>query len=274
MTKVAVTGYTGNIGSRMVLDYGYSPLVCDITRPNDIKDAIKITKPDVILHLAGKANVNWCEAQENQEDTILTNYRGSQNVFEQAGRNGIPVVYVSSDHIFSGNGLGSYKETDFPTEHNPPKNFYGQSKLAVEGLGSIYLNTHIVRTSTLFWKESQSISGIMASIKAGVDVHLPVYMWRSFLHIDHFCEMLASYCSSAIDGNPKVLNLSGSKVVSWYTFIKDYAKAQGLDTSKIHPKFFEERNHGYAPRALRAGLNVNLSKKLGYPQYSYLDGLS
>lgn len=272
--RIACTGYKGNIGSRMVLDYGYSPLVCDITRPNDINTAIKITKPNVILHLAGKANVNWCEAQENQEEVQQTNYRGSQNVFEQAGRNGIPVVYVSSDHIFSGSGLGNYKESDFPTEYNLPKNFYGHSKLSVEGLCRIYPNVHIVRTSTLFWKESQSISGLMASIKAGVDVHLPVYMWRSFLHIDHFCKMLDCHVGNLNDNPAKILNLSGSRVVSWYTFIKDYAKAQGLDTSKIHPKFFEERNHGYAPRALRAGLNVNLSKKLGYPQYSYLDGIS
>ena len=104
--KVACTGYSGNIGSRMVLDYEYSPLVCDITRPNDINIAIKITKPDVILHLAGKANVNWCEVQENQEDVQLTNYRGSQNVFEQAIKANIPVVYVSSDHIFDGKRFG------------------------------------------------------------------------------------------------------------------------------------------------------------------------
>lgn len=267
--RIGVTGYKGNIGSRMVLDYGYSPLVCDITRPNDIKDAIKITKPDVILHLAGKSNVNWCEAQENQEEVQQTNYRGSQNVFEQAILANIPVVYVSSDHIFDGKWFGSYKEDATPN----PLNFYGLSKFAAESLSVIYPNVHIVRTSTLFWQESQSISGLMASIEAGIDVHLPVYMWRSFLHIDHFCGMLDEYCTSAIDGNPKVLNLSGFKVVSWHKFIKDYAKAQGLDTSKIHPKFFEERNHGYAPRALRAGLNVELSRKLGYSQYSYLDGL-
>lgn len=264
--RIGVTGYKGNIGSRMVLDYGYSPLVCDITRPNDIKDAIKITKPDVILHLAGKANVNWCEAQENQEDVQLTNYRGSQNVFEQAILANIPVVYVSSDHIFDGKWFGNYKEDATPN----PLNFYGLSKFAAESLSVIYPNVHIVRTSTLFWKESQSISGLMKDIKAGVDVYLPVYLRRSFLHIDHFCEMLADHCSRPVT---KVLNLSGSMVVSWYTFIWDYAKAQGLDTSKVHPKFFEERNHGYAPRALRAGLNVNLSKKLGYPQYSYLDGI-
>ena len=270
MTRIAVTGYSGNIGSRMVLDYGYSPLVCDITRPNDIKDAIKITKPDVILHLAGKANVNWCEAQENQEDVQLTNYRGSQNVFEQAIKTNIPVVYVSSDHVFDGKWFGKYNEDSTPN----PLNFYGLSKFAAESLSVIYPNVHIVRTSTLFWKESQSISGLMASIKAGIDVHLPAYLWRSFLHIDHFCKMLSVHVSNLNDNPAKILNLSGSKVVSWYTFIKDYSKAQGLDTSKIHPKFFEERNHGYAPRALRAGLNVSLSKKLGYPQHSYLDGIS
>jgi dTDP-4-dehydrorhamnose reductase len=268
--RIACTGYKGNIGSRMVLDYGYSPLTCDIWKPEDIANSIKITKPDIILHLAGRANVNWCEAQENQEDAMQTNYRGSQNVFEMAARANIPVVYVSSDHIFDGKWFGKYDENSTPN----PLNVYGMTKFAAEAISTIYPGVHIVRTSTLFWKESQSISGLLADIKAGNDVHLPTYLWRSFLHIDQFCEMLNKhFMESGEEYHPRVLNLSGSKVVSWYKFIKDYAKAQNLDTSKVHPKYFEERNNGFAPRALRAGLNTNLSKKLGYPQYSYLDGL-
>jgi dTDP-4-dehydrorhamnose reductase len=153
-------------------------------------------------------------------------------------------------------------------------NVYGMTKFAAEALRLIYPSVHIVRTSTLFWKESQSIKGILADIKEGKDVYLPVHLWRSFLHIDHFCKMLSQYLMESGEYQPKVLNLSGSKVVSWYKFIKDYAKAQNLDTSKVYPKYFEERNNGFAPRALLAGLNTGLSKKLGYPQYSYLDGIN
>jgi dTDP-4-dehydrorhamnose reductase len=267
--RIACTGYKGNIGSRMVLDYGYSPLTCDIWKPEDIANSIKITKPDIILHLAGRANVNWCEAQENQEDAMLTNYRGSQNVFEMAARANIPVVYVSSDHIFDGKWFGKYDETATPN----PLNVYGMTKFAAEAISTIYPGVHIVRTSTLFWKESQSIQGILADIKAGDDVYLPTYLWRTFLHVNHFCEMLSCHCWNINDNPAKVLNLSGSKVVSWYRFIFDYAGAKGLNTNRIHPKYFEDKNNGYAPRAFRAGLNTNLSKKLGYPQYSYLDGI-
>jgi len=271
--RIALNGAKGNIGSRLVKDYGFIPMEMDIRQPKQIADAITITKPDIIIHLAGKSNANWCETQKNQEAAHQVNFRGSNLVFEQADQSHIPVVFVSSDHIFSGKGFGSYKETDFPTENSLPVNQYGKSKLAAEGLSRIYPNVHIVRTSTNFWVDSPSISKIFGDIRSGKDVHVPVYMWRSFLHIDHFCQLLSCYCLNINDNPPQILNLSGSKVVSWYRFIKDFAQARGLNTSKVHPKWFED-NHDYAPRAYRAGLNVNLSKKLGYPQFSYLDGIS
>jgi dTDP-4-dehydrorhamnose reductase len=268
--KIAITGAKGNVGSRLVRDYGYIPLDADIRHAYLVESAITKVNPDIIIHLAGKSNVNWCEAQENQEAVQQINFRGSNIVFEQASRSNIPVVFVSSDHIFSGNGVGGYKENAKPS----PKNFYGFSKFAAESLSLVYPNVHVVRTSTNFWADCPSISGIFGDISAGRDVYMPVYLWRSFLHIDHFCQLLSCYCSTELDGNPKILNLSGSKVVSWHRFISDYAEAQGLDTSKVHPKYFEDRNHDFAPRAYRAGLNTNLSKKLGYPQFSYLDGIN
>jgi dTDP-4-dehydrorhamnose reductase len=272
--KIAITGAKGNIGSRLVKDYGYIPLDADIRHAYLVESAITKVNPDIIIHLAGKSNVNWCEAQENQEAVQQINFRGSNIVFEQAANRNIPVVFVSSDHIFSGKGFGSYKETDFPTENSLPVNQYGKSKLAAEGLTRLYQNVHVVRTSTNFWAECPSISSIFSDISAGRDVYMPVYLWRSFLHIDHFCQLISCYCLNINDTPPKILNLSGSKVVSWHRFISDYAEAQGLDTSKVHPKYFEDRNHDFAPRAYRAGLNTNLSKKLGYPQFSYLDGIN
>jgi dTDP-4-dehydrorhamnose reductase len=266
--KIATTGHKGNIGSRLVKDYGFAIVDADIRQPKQIADSLDKVKPDVLIHLAGKSNVNWCEAQENQETVQQVNFRGSSNVFEQASRRNIPVVFVSSDHIFSGNGLGSYTEDAKPM----PKNFYGLSKLAAEALNFIYPDVFIVRTSTLFWEGSHLLSNILASIKNGEDVYLPTYMWRSFLHIDHFCQLLSCYCLNN-DNPPKVLNLSGSRVVSWFRFVKDYAKIRNWDASKVHPTYFENEFCGFAPRALRSGLNVNLSKKLGYPQFSYLDGI-
>jgi dTDP-4-dehydrorhamnose reductase len=268
--RIALTGHRGNVGSRLVKDYGFLPLDVDIRQPKQIEDAITKVKPDIIIHLAGKSNVNWCEEQENQEAVQQINFRGSANVFEQAVKKDIPVIYVSSDHIFSGNGLGSYTENAKPM----PKNFYGLSKFAVESLSHVYPNVHIIRTSTLFWEESESFRSIISSIKSGNDVYLPTYMWRSFLHIDNFCQLLSVYCNTEIDGNPKVLNLSGSRVVSWFRFVKDYAKKKGWDASKVHPTFFENEFSGFAPRGHREGLNTNLSKKLGYPQFSYLDGIN
>jgi dTDP-4-dehydrorhamnose reductase len=266
--RIGVTGYRGNVGSILMNNYGFAPLTCNVWQPKEVEVAINDLKPNIILHLAGESNVNWCEQPKNQESVIMNNFRGSQVVFEQAEKHNIPVVYISSDHIFGGNGLGNYDENAKPN----PKNFYGLSKVSVESLTKVYKNVHIIRTSTLFWRDSKSVSVLLADIRLNKDVYVPVYMWRSFLHIDLFCDLVKQYLTNFYDNSPEILNLSGSKVVSWYKFITAYAKAQGFNTDKIHPKYFQTE-HDFAPRALRAGLNTDLSKRLGYSQYSYLDGL-
>ena len=74
---------------------------------------------------------------------------------------------------------------------------------------------------------------------------------------------------------PKILHISGSKVVSWYDFILAFAEAKELQDVFIR-KFKKQRfetNGFMAERPKKAGLNVDLSKRLGLPQFDYLDGM-
>ena len=124
-------------------------MACDITSYDSVHSAIhrSIAHPDVIINLAGLSDVDFCEKKENQELVIKTNVRGAYNVAlaaEDSG--GIPVVFISTDHVFDGKH-GPYKEN---AKLTPPVNFYGSSKLAMEGIGLNFNNVKIVRTSYLF----------------------------------------------------------------------------------------------------------------------------
>ena len=265
--RICITGHKGNIGSCM-LSIGYDFLDCDVTKPKEIDSEIERLSPDVIVHLAGKSGVNWCEKKENQEEAIQINFRGASNLFASALAHNAKVVYISSDHIFGGMGFGNYSETDKPN----PKNYYGTLKLAAEALTKIYPNVNVVRTSTLFWKNRPLISDYLNDVREGKDVYPPQFIWRSFMHVDHFVSQLTAYCQT-IEYMPRVLNLSGSKVVSWYRFVEDYVKMSNLDVSKVHPRYMEDRYTGCAPRPSRSGVDTRLSKSLGFAQYSYLDGI-
>jgi len=262
--RICVTGYRGNLGSRIVAQ-GFDPLDCNVTQEMDVQKAIKNARPDLIIHLAGKTDVNYCEDKKNMETVMLTNLRGSANVFKYAEFYGAKTLIVSSDHVFSGRTFGSYLEKSKPN----PVNYYGLTKLAVEALTKVYPNVSIIRTSTLFWSERGMIKSQLEDVKSSKDIYAPLFIRRSFLHIDHFITQLHEYIFNR--DMPKVLNLSGSKNVSWFTFLRDYAKSSGLDDSKVLPKFFNSKE--FAPRPYNGGLDTGLSKKLGITQYSYLDGI-
>ena len=264
--KIAVTGHNGNVGKRLIA-YGYDKLVCDVRVEREVERAITSQKPDIIIHLAAKSDIDFCEKLENQEIVSQTHLRGSANVFKWANKVGAKVISVSTDHVFSGNGFGKYTETSKPN----PKNYYGLTKLASDALAKAYDNVNIVRTSTLFWDSRPLVEDLIECIAKGNTAHVPSFMWRSYLHIDHFVTQLVYYCNN-IEKMPKILNLSGNETASWYKFAVACAKAYSLDDSKVKPKYFEKSDRLIVPRPHRAGLSNKLAKSLGIPQYSYRDG--
>lgn len=268
MRKIFVTGYKGYIGSKLI-EMGCKPLDCNVTNPIEVRAAIRHTCPEIIIHLAGKSDVNYCESDDGKETAMRTNYGGSVNVFRGAEWGNSKVVYVSSDHIFSG-GLfgGRYSEKSKPS----PINYYGMTKLAVEQAASVFDCVSVVRTSTLFSNNRSMIERLMERIRLGSDVPVPTFLRRTYMHRDHFCKSLLDYCDN-LDTMPKVLNISGSKYVTFYQFISDYAKHFGLDYRKVKKQAKDYTDVGFAIRPHRAGLDTTLSKDLYFKQYSYLDGI-
>lgn len=257
--KIAMTGGRGKLGTYLQKQLGVIDLGCDVLQRFSIQQSISEHKPDVVLHLAGKTDVDFCEDVRNQEPVIQTNVRGTSNVLTVCERYDVPVVYLSSDHVFGGKRwFGKYSEKDKPN----PINYYGLTKISAEGLCNLYDNARIVRTSYLFDK---------SRLDKPFDYHgYPTFQKRSFIHIEHFVYTLTSYLRH-LSKMPKLLHIAGSESVSWHTFMTEIAVRQGYDSRSVTKRNYELE--GFAPRPKNVGLNVNLSAELGLPQWSYLDGI-
>lgn len=265
--KIYCTGANGKIGQRL-LKKGILPLECDVTDLASVEKAVEQAKPEVICHLAGYSDVDFCELPENKEKVIKTNLRGTWNVALAASAYHSGVVLLSSDHVFDGK-RGPYKETDHPKN---PVNFYGMSKMAAEALQTEFKkNMKIVRTSYLFNQER-----IHKGFLALDSWEYATFMHRSFMYEGHFAEGLYNYLLR-FDMMPPILHISGSDTVSWYEFALAVGTIFRLDKSKIMPRRKEwkvrEGDAFVAPRPKKAGLKTNLSAKF-LRQYSYIDGLN
>lgn len=263
--KIGISGYSGHVGKELLKYPDTLPLVMDVTRPMEVEMAIRSAKPDVVVHLASVSDVDVCQNKDNEAWVYDVNVNGTLNVASVCEELGIKVVLLSTAHIFGGRWWVSYHENDLPN----PKNFYGMTKFGAESLQTVYSNLKVVRTSYLFDRER--LLHYVNIHREGNFQEYPTFIVRSFMYTPHFVRVLNEYLCK-IEQMPDVLHISGSKSVSWYEFMSRTLYEFGIPTERVLPRRTELKLD-VAPRPYRGSLNVDLSKRLGLPQYSYIDGV-
>lgn len=252
----------------MVEHHGLTPLYFNITKPDEVAAVLDEERPHVILHTAGISDPDYCEDIKNVNEVVNVNYKGAVNVFSAAAERGMIVVYLSSSQVFGGNtflGLGhKCKEND--VSYMKPINVYGLSKLTAEGARHAFGDRiKVVRTSHLF-----SYTRIMDKLKPITEA--PTFIKRNYIYLPHFAEALSVYLVNVMM-MPDVLHIAGSDTVSEYELLSRFTKTLGFRIYKIKRRRQEVHSKYLAPRPHFSGLDVSLSRKLGIPQYSYLDGI-
>lgn len=95
-------------------------------------------QPSLIIHCAGVCNVGTCE--QSPEFAHSVNVEGTRILLDYAPAS-TRIIYMSSDHVFSGNTGGPYRE-DSPTD---PISVYGHTRVAAEQLVLARPNTLVLR---------------------------------------------------------------------------------------------------------------------------------
>ncbi|MFQ8887558.1 MAG: dTDP-4-dehydrorhamnose reductase [Bilophila wadsworthia] len=135
----------------------------DITDAAGIDAVCRSCKPDVLIHCAAMTDVDKCETCPDMAWKI--NAVGSANVASACQRNGIRLIAISTDYVFSGDSERPYTEFDTPTGGI---NVYGQSKWAGEQAVRTHCPNHIiVRISWLYGPGGPSFVHTMLKLADG-----------------------------------------------------------------------------------------------------------
>jgi len=151
--RVFVSGKSGQLGHdlcNLLSERGYETLGTS-SKELDIRDRDAVFKllndfkPDFIMHCAAYTAVD--KAEEEAELCLFINEGGSENICLWARRHEVPLLYISTDYVFPGDGEEFYEIDD----EKCPLGVYGLSKLkgeeAVQRLLKYY---YIVRISWVF----------------------------------------------------------------------------------------------------------------------------
>lgn len=262
--KIGVTGFRGKLGSALI-KMGCEPLECDVTVLDSVMGAVDALRPDVIIHCAAKGNnrVDWCESREGEKIAFAVNARGVSHVrFAFPG----PIIMLSTSYIFDGK-RGPYEE--HPWSKPDPVNAYGFTKLAGECLFD--LPGTVVRTVGLYGGDHDDFA---KTVVAKLSLSEPVYaldnLWFNPTYVPHLAGWLVQL--AGMKNPPRVLNLAGSKVLSRYEFALAVAMVFNLDSELVIPT--QNVTGWIAPRPARAGLKVDLMKRLGFELHDVIDGLT
>lgn len=150
--KILLTGQTGQLGHVLAPALAKHATVIGVTRQdmdlqdlNQIRDVIRATRPDLVIHPAAYTAVVKAETEIAQATRI--NAEATEVIAQEAQHIGAGMVYYSTDYVFDGRQQQPYTEDDMPN----PLNVYGQSKYAGELAVARHCDTHwILRTSWVY----------------------------------------------------------------------------------------------------------------------------
>ena len=168
--KILVTGVKGQLGFDVVNELeqrGHTAIgvdieEMDITNKESVNTVIHGANPDGVIHCAAWTAVDAAEEEENKEKVMAVNASGTRYIAEVCKDLAIPMMYISTDYIFDGQG-----ETPWtPDQQNyAPLNVYGASKLAGEQAVKELLSDYfIVRIAWVFGTHGNNFIRTMLNV--------------------------------------------------------------------------------------------------------------
>jgi dTDP-4-dehydrorhamnose reductase len=260
--KVLLIGASGQLGSDILTTWtadAVTPVThagLDVTNGSAVLDAVREVRPDVVVNTAAFHRVDICEIESAR--AFAVNAEGALNVARAAAAAGAAVVFVSTDYVFDGLTCAPYTEKCTAR----PRNVYGASKLAGEGLvAQANARHYIVRTSGLF-----GVAG--ASGKGGNFVETMIRLAREGKPIRVVADealaqtstldlavALRSLVESEMYGTYHVANEGG---LSWFHFARMIFQALGLE-----PDLSPTSSREFGAKAVRPPYSVLASSRLG-----------
>jgi dTDP-4-dehydrorhamnose reductase len=184
-------------------------------------------QPQLVIHAAGLTNIEECEA--NPALAKYINVGLTKNLAMVCGNLNIPMVYISTDHLFSGNEC--LIEEDFPVS---PMNVYAKTKAEAEVyVQNAYPEALIIRTNFYAWGTSyrHSFSDmVISNLRAGKKVSLFKDIYYTPILVEPLVNTVHELVQRKAGG---IFNVVGDDRISKYDFGLKLAREFNLDNSLI-----------------------------------------
>jgi len=202
-------------------------LFMDFISEESLLNQIKILNPSVVIHTASLTSVENCE--NNPELAFYVNVELSVMVANATKRLGIPLVHISTDHLFEG-------KASMLSENEPTQaiNVYGKTKsMAERSVEEINPEALIIRTNFYAWGTSYRKSFSDFIIESLRNQQL-ISLFDDVFYTPILAENLINIVHELLEKKEKgIFNVVSDDRISKYDFGLLIAEEFGLDKSYI-----------------------------------------
>ena len=215
------------LNEKKIQPQGGHVLFLDFTSEERLKQQLEIVNPSVVIHAAGLTSVEECE--NNPELAFHVNVELSVLVAKITKKLAIPLVHISTDHLFD--GFSSLVPEDQPIN---AINVYGSTKAQAESaVIDVNPDVLIVRTNFYAWGTSyrKSFSDFIIQSLRNKEI---IYLFDDVYYTPIFAENLIEIVHELLRKRVKgIFNIVSDDRVSKYDFGILLAEEFGLDKSFI-----------------------------------------
>lgn len=234
--KVLITGVKGQLGSDVANELtkrnhtiiGVDIDDMDITDAVSVERVINESKAEAVIHCAAYTAVD--AAEDNVELCRKVNAEGTENIAKVCKQLDIPMVYISTDYVFDGQGTHAWE----PDDERNPLNVYGQTKYEGELAVQKYLSKYfIVRISWVFGVQGTNF--IKTMLKLG-KTHDTLTVVNDQVGSPTYTYDLARLLADMVETDKYgIYHATNEGICSWYDFACEIFKQAGMTNVTVTP---------------------------------------
>lgn len=242
--KVLVTGTKGQLGYDVVNELtgrgieavGVDIEEMDITDADSVNRVIAQAAPDAVIHCAAYTAVDV--AEDNVELCRRVNVDGTQNIANICKKLDIPMIYISTDYVFDGEGERPWE----PDDERTPLNVYGQTKyegeLAVQNTLEKYF---IVRIAWVFGVNGKNFVRTMLNLAKTHD-HITVVN-DQFGSPTYTYDLARLLVDMVLTDKYGIYHATNEGICTWYEFACEIFRQAGVkvEVEPVSAKQYQAR---------------------------------
>ena len=236
---------------------GVNTCHCSLDSVDSVQSSLEEINPELVIHTAGLTSVEECETSPDLAH--YANVEIAENVAKACSSLEIPLVHISTDHLFSGDApMVDERQTIAPV------NAYARTKAEAElHVLDACPEALVVRTNFYGWGPNYRSSFsdvIIDSLRKGQSVTL----FQDVFYTPILISNLASTVMELVYRNAKgIFHVVGDERVSKYEFGLKVARQFSLDSNLIKPGYLSD-NPGLVRRPFDMSLsNAKICSLLG-----------